>query len=159
MACRKMNEDIAFARNTESGCKVQIKYYTESLPWVLRILTIFPSLSTLDNSDSGNNLFIASHYNKCHSIFIPLQNSPSPYLPCTARDLAILLLSRNFADKAPVKRDMIVDDTCSCSTRFCLINNYHAVSSSIIGYHSILSCSNSTWYSMVIFSSVHAVSS
>ena len=22
MACRKMNEDVAYARNTESGCKV-----------------------------------------------------------------------------------------------------------------------------------------
>ena len=25
MACRKMNEDVAYARNTESGCKRLIK--------------------------------------------------------------------------------------------------------------------------------------
>ena len=25
MACRKMNEDVAYARNTESGCKEVVK--------------------------------------------------------------------------------------------------------------------------------------
>ena len=30
MACRKMNEDVAYARNTESGCKW---YASEQAKW------------------------------------------------------------------------------------------------------------------------------